>query len=191
MQRGFWYSAHENWKLLLLPYSSASPTASAVFQNAERARTRNSAEVLEVAGLYASVNDPKIQYVSDLGIGSIAFETVSNRSLFTPYGAFPVILQNASLGLEWFRGMQISNLILMSPYGTLESYEGSAVGPLMTWDSKMTTLLAACGGLGEVNAQYLKKAGVYARFATITEREYSLVFSSIVGSHIAMSLPPV
>ena len=37
VQRGYWYSAHENWKLAFLPYVEV-PIAAAVFQNGERAR---------------------------------------------------------------------------------------------------------------------------------------------------------
>lgn len=42
VQRGFWFSAHENWKLAFLPYFDVD-IAFSVFNNCERARTVHSA----------------------------------------------------------------------------------------------------------------------------------------------------
>ena len=78
VQRGFWYSAHENWKLAFLPYLSL-PLTHAVFSNCERARTAY-AHDHHIAGMYACVNDvakgpevPIPDYISDTGIPSLAF----------------------------------------------------------------------------------------------------------------------
>ena len=55
VQRGFWFSSHEQWKVLLLPYLSL-PLVRDVFANCERARTHD-ARSSGVPGLFASVSD--------------------------------------------------------------------------------------------------------------------------------------
>ena len=54
VQRGFWYSAHENWKIAFLPYDDVD-IAARVFRNCERARTYYSSE-RKIPGMYACVN---------------------------------------------------------------------------------------------------------------------------------------
>ena len=54
-QRGFWFSAHEQWKALLLPYLDL-PLVHSIFGNCERARTWDAARN-GVPGLFASVTD--------------------------------------------------------------------------------------------------------------------------------------
>src|SRR5690606_16156582 len=56
VQRGWWFSSHEQWKYLELPYLTASPTNRRIFMNGERARTVHSANK-KIPGLYASVTD--------------------------------------------------------------------------------------------------------------------------------------
>jgi hypothetical protein len=77
VQRGYWYSAHENWKIAFLPFD-AIPITKSIFQNCERARTAYSVDN-HVAGMYACVNDvargpgPIPDYVSDVGIPPLAY----------------------------------------------------------------------------------------------------------------------
>ena len=54
-QRGFWFSSHEQWKALLLPYL-ALPLVRDVFANCERARSWDAARG-GIPGLFASVSD--------------------------------------------------------------------------------------------------------------------------------------
>lgn len=74
-------------------------------------------------GLYASVTNVEGEqpgYISSCGIHEIAFESVDNRKVInsfirillkflcqviTPYGAFPVIVANQSVGLVWYLTM--------------------------------------------------------------------------------------
>jgi hypothetical protein len=58
-----------------------------------------------------------------------------------------VILANHSIGLAWYHNM------LLAPsgqtiYGSLEATNitGSNISPMLTWDTKITNLLAILGG---------------------------------------------
>jgi hypothetical protein len=55
VQEGFWFSSHEQWKTMLLPYLGIEAVR-AVFANCERARTWD-AQLSGVPGLFASVSD--------------------------------------------------------------------------------------------------------------------------------------
>ena len=82
VQEGFWFSAHEQWKILELPYMMTS--AKDVFMNCERARSWHSYSD-HIPGLYASVNGVPGSctpgYVSACGIQSIASQTVTCRDI--------------------------------------------------------------------------------------------------------------
>lgn len=76
VEEGYWYSAHEKWKYLVLPYLDI-PVNRQVFLNGERARLINSVEN-GIPGLYASVTQPvkrgdyNPNYASACGIQQIA-----------------------------------------------------------------------------------------------------------------------
>jgi len=109
VQRGFWFSAHEQWKYLMLPYRH-SKTNERVFMNGERARSWYAAAV-SAPGLWASVNGPipndnsSFPYYSDCGVPPIAFQNVTHDSVITPYGAFPLLLASPAHGVAWLHHM--------------------------------------------------------------------------------------
>lgn len=77
----------------------------------ERARTCNSA-VTKTPGLFASVNnstdpatDEIIGYISPAGIVSIASQKDQYHDVITPYGAWPVMMFDKSVGLAWWNSM--------------------------------------------------------------------------------------
>lgn len=80
VERGFWFSAHEQWKNLFLPYQLSS-TYRRVFRNNERARTWNSRDK-GVPGLYAAVtgtaysNKDSLKYYADCGLPEVSFQKV-------------------------------------------------------------------------------------------------------------------
>lgn len=85
-----------------------------LYHNAERARTCNSV-VTKVPGLFASVNnstDPKtdtiLGYISPAGIPSIASQKEQYHDVITPYGAWPTIMFDKSVGLAWWRNMVVA-----------------------------------------------------------------------------------
>ncbi|KAH3766789.1 GPI anchored protein [Pelomyxa schiedti] len=195
--RGWWFSAHEQWKYLMMPYQKIK-IAERVFLNGERARTWNSV-INGIPGLYASVTEPSapsvqpptFAYISDCGIPSIAFEPVTHLQVVTPYAAFPVILADQGIGLSWYQTMLLGPA-MQSNYGSTESIDidGTAICPCMTWDSKITTLVAALGGVGPFTEKYMRAhTGMWERFEFITQREFWRVFSSLNGETLDL-LPP-
>lgn len=103
VQKGFWFSSHEQWKVLEMPYFDV-PIVKRLFTNAERVRTCNS-KALGVPGMYASVNNVTdetgqiIGYISNAGIPSISFEPVQELDVITPYSVFPTLLVEGKKGL--------------------------------------------------------------------------------------------
>lgn len=196
VQKGFWFSAHEQWKYLMLPYLR-SPTNARVFYNGERARTWYATQTKQSPGLWASVNGPipnnnaSFPYFSDCGVGPIAFQPVLHDDVITPYGAFPLFLASPPHATAWFHHM-LRTKKGQNCYGTTESFEvnGTMVAPLTTWDSKITTLVATMGGLFEVNAAILESMGLLNVFVEKIESEWALAFAEgIEGEDLPFLLP--
>jgi hypothetical protein len=196
VQRGWWFSSHEQWKFMYLPYNSV-PIAWRIEVNCERARTWNSF-LNAVPGLYASVTEPcfpdkqpcPFNYISATGIQSIAAEEVKRLDVATPYGAMPVILANKPVGLAWYLNM-LQAPGMQNLYGSTEALfiNGTGVAPCLTWDSKITTAVAMLGGVRDLNLQVLKQKGLYARFHEVVNREFSRVFTDIKGENLPFKLP--
>mmetsp|Transcript_59033 Transcript_59033/g.68290 ORF Transcript_59033/g.68290 Transcript_59033/m.68290 type:complete len:472 (-) Transcript_59033:131-1546(-) len=196
VQRGFWFSAHEQWKYLMLPYDR-SETNYRVFLNGERARTWYAFEAKQSPGLWASVNGPipnnsvPFPYFSDCGVGPIAFEEVLHDDVVTPYGMFSLYLASPSHGAAWLHHM-IDARRGQNCYGTTEAFNitGTEVSPLTTWDSKITTLVATSGGLASTNEAILDRMGLLDAFSNIIETEWSRVFSlPLSGEALPYRLP--
>ncbi len=114
VQKGFWFSSHEQWKLLEMPYLDVD-LVYRVMLNGERVRTCNSA-VTQNPGMFASVNnstDPVtgeiLGYISNAGIPSISFQTEQELDVITPYSAFPVMLfdNKRGNGKKWVNGKAV------------------------------------------------------------------------------------
>lgn len=195
-QRGWWFSAHEQWKYLMLPYR-LSPTNGRVFENGERARTWYARFYKHSPGLWASVNGPidsdnmSFPYYSDCGIGPLAFQNVTHDDVVTPYGAFPLFLASAPHGAAWFHHMILTRKG-QNCYGTTEGFNvsGTAISPIVTWDSKITTLVATTGGLADLNKGFLQQHGKLEAFVSIVETEWSRVFTlPLSGEDVGFQLP--
>ena len=198
VQRGLWFSAHEQWKYFVLPYVDSS-IARRVFVNGERARTWYSAE-RGLPGLFASasnVSDARNgsipSYVSACGVPPLA-SLPTTTDLYTPYAAFPVILANSKVGLVWLRRMLLHDR-MQGPYGSTEAIDtsGRSIAPLVTWDSKMTTVVSILGGTVDLLRRALKDDGRYARFVHVVDTEYSHVFGrwphKLQGEDLDFRLP--
>lgn len=192
VQRGWWFSTHEQWKTLLLPYlSDELPLIKKVFSNAEKARTWD-AYLESIPGLFASVNDVTDgsedipDYSSACGVASIAFEEISRRDIVTPYGSFGLFLHQPDVGYCWYNNM-LSGPRMQSSYGSTEAINinGTEISPLVTWDSKITTVLAMLGGVGDLVKQGLRSeadnifGSLYHRFVYIVDKEHRRVFGSL------------
>jgi hypothetical protein len=185
VERGWWYSSHEKWKYLMMPYLDV-PINRKVFINGERARARFSYEK-GYGGLFASVTDVSQPgnydpgYISATGIQEIAFMFVQTNSLVTPYGAYPLMIDEETrpYGLAWYAAM-LKGSKMQGPFGSTEAtnMNGTLISPVNTWDSKITSVLAVCGGVGDLVRDALKHDGTYARFTSIIEKEWGRVFNS-------------
>jgi hypothetical protein len=196
VQRGWWFSSHEQWKYLALPYLSGSLINRRVFLNGERARVRNS-DNLNVCGLHASVSDVCApgcvsipDYLSATGIPEISFQQQQLNTVVTPYGAYPVILANFSVGLTWYLAT-IQGPRMQNPFGSTEgiNISATAISPVVTWDSKITTVASMLGGVAELTEVGLQRDGKYQRFIDVVNHEWERVFKKLEGEHLDF-VPP-
>jgi hypothetical protein len=177
VQEGYWFSSHEQWKVLEMPYYDVD-LVRRVYTNAERARTCNSAAG-KIPGEYASVNNVTdssgeiIGYISNAGIPSISNQTVQELDVITPYAVFPTLLvegeHGRAVGMAWWWNMVIGKK-MQNPYGSTESerIDGTAISSFVSWDSKITTVCALLGGVkGEVRAK-MRADGLYTEFLKVT-----------------------
>lgn len=204
VQKGWWFSTHEQWKALVMPYIDDDlPMVKKVFRNAEVARTWD-AVLSNSPGLLASINDVTDgsqnipDYISAAGVQSVAFEEVARRDVITPYGSYGLMLTNLTVGLCWYNNM-IRAPRMQSSYGSTEAINvnGTEICPLTTWDSKVTTVLAMLGGIGPLVKEGLKEekdnthGNSYNRFVYIVSREHRLLFgeSYLPGEDLPLHLP--
>jgi len=192
VQKGYWFSAHEQWKYFLLPYTDI-PLQASLYHNNEVARTYFSRYILFSPGLYASVTPPPPfpGYLSASGIQPIAFENVLTYEVVTPYGMWAIGMKNASVGLVWWWNMVMGGR-MQGVYGSTCSgeIEGKEVGPVVTWDSKITTVLGLVGGGVKVVRRRMKDDGKYERFVGRVEKEWGRVFKEpLSGAGLDFALP--
>jgi hypothetical protein len=196
VQRGFWFSAHEQWKIWTLPYLDVSKRLEELFWDCEVARSWNSRASC-LPGLFASVTntDPPVcddgGYVSALGIPSIAFQNVTCFRIVTPYAASPMLANQRSrpAGLVWYAHM-LNRSHMQGPYGSTESSsaDSDTISPVQTWDSKINSLVATIGGAVDILAVRLDSDEVLTRFNNVVWNEYSRVFTQS-ASKLPIALP--
>lgn len=206
VQKGWWFSSHEQWKTLLMPYLSDDlPLVRKVFRNAEVVRTMDAA-LNKIPGLMASINDVTNgsqeipDYASACGVASVAFEKIDRRDLLTPYGAYGVFLHDRAAGFCWYNTM-LQGPRMQNKFGSTEAINANAteISPLTTWDSKITTVLAMLGGIGDITAAALKSDKVlstgknaYEAFVEVVAHEHRLLFGTedeVLGGDTPMALP--
>jgi hypothetical protein len=175
-----------------------------IFRNAEKARTID-AHVSHLPGLLASINDVTDGsedipcYASACGIASIGSQVIERRDLMTPYGSFPLFLQNPAVGFCWYNNM-LRGPRMQSSFGSTEAINANSteISPLTTWDSKITTVVAMLGGVADITAEGLFRekdaqfGNSYNRFVNVVNREHALVFGKeeeILGDNIPFALP--
>ena len=195
VERGWWFSSHEHWKYMMLPYVQV-PINRRVLFNGEKARTWNSA-MNKYPGMFASVTDVGAvgnylpPYISACGIQQIAFEPVLYTDVVTPYSSFPTFLSaGPKLGLAWYK-LMLDGPAMQGPLGSTESCNvtGTAISPVVTYDSKITTFLSMLGGLQDINAKILQKQGMFGRFYQVVTTEWSRVFPVLYGEDLDFQLP--
>lgn len=178
VEKGWWFSSHEQWKNLFMPYSD-SYTYSRIQKNNEKARTWNSYD-LKINGMYASVNGPassnsaNLDYYADCGIQSISYAQITKTSMVTAYSTFPLFFVDRKVGAVWLHNM-LRAPAAQTIYGSIEatSTNGTLISPILTWDAKVSTVLAVMGGNRDTIRNYLKSANKYNIFVSRVEGEYN------------------
>eukprot|EP00930_Biecheleria_cincta_P034732 TRINITY_DN23967_c0_g1_i1.p1 TRINITY_DN23967_c0_g1~~TRINITY_DN23967_c0_g1_i1.p1 ORF type:complete len:666 (+),score=135.99 TRINITY_DN23967_c0_g1_i1:125-1999(+) len=201
IQQGFWFSSHEQWKTLQLPYLDL-PLVKQIFANGELARLHHSL-AQEIPGIFASCHAPPGKfcgkdggYCSAAGIQELANVSVHEAKAVTPYGAFPAMLIDPAAGLAWYNYM-LSLPTMQSPAGSLESsaVDGEGVRALLTWDAKETSVLAMLGGTGSLVRRWMDGKNLSDRFNSRVHGMYAAVFDSVGefdlhgNASIAVTLP--
>lgn len=185
---GWHFSSHELWKHLQAPYRSV-PCTHRLLLNGERARTHYAA-VKGVPGMWASCSKPGGAYVDSVGVAEgLSDMSESKTDLFTPYGAFPTIMADEATGAAWYKNM-LDAAGMQSEFGSYESVTcDREVCEMLTWDAKITTLLAILGG-GDDNEKYLRRDGLWDRFEHILETMYGSKFEgALAGEELPFALP--
>merc|ERR1719401_2446211 len=181
---------------MVLPYLDL-PVVRDVFANGERARVQDAAD-RGLPGLFASATaPPNVKcgsfggYCNAVGVQQIATQVVLWADSVTPYAAYPTILANRTAGLAWYHSM-LSMPHMQSVDGSVESSDlkGSAVAPLLTWDAKITTVLAMLGGTGQLLRGYMARDGLLPRFNKLVGGLYQSAFADrLFGTNEAFAMP--
>lgn len=203
-QKGRYFGAEEHLKLLFLPYLDV-PIIEQVMKNAERVRTCNSDLMEQMAGLFAAANNAtpstmqnkNIEYISNGGIPSAAFNKTQEQDFITPYAAFATILFDRITGLIWYRNV-LDAPCMQTVYGSADGIrrDGSAVARIVSWETKAPTLLALLGGITNFVREGLQRDNILTQFLDIVSYEYGAVFNeslnggaTLMGEDIAFCLP--
>ena len=194
---GFWFSSHEEWSNLVLPFRDL-PVADRLFLNGQRVRTQVSAR-RGWSGLFASTHRPvarageELAYENATGIQEVASAPVrTGAPIFAPDASFPLALVDRQLFASWLNSMT-SRPGAFGPYGIGESYsEDGRSAPLLTWDGKALPMVGLMGGVSGDIRRLLKKDGSYNAFMKRVERDYRLFDeATIQGDDVPFHAPPV
>jgi hypothetical protein len=192
-ERGFWFSSHEQWKLLFMPYR-LSPAFARVMLNNERVRAWHSVDA-QLPGMYGCQAGPADNNTVDTGyfcsgIQEVASQKITFDKLVTPYGCFPLLLASRQLGAAWLHN-SIRSPAGQTQYGALEGtgLNGSLISPVLTWDTKVTAALAVMNGTWAIVQDFLEQQGLLSAFVARVEGEYGLAFDSMLGEELEIPLP--
>ncbi len=178
---GFWGSPHEEWAHAFLPYRDHQGFED-LFRIREKIRSQNAAE-RDYPGFAASAHDPDGHgYAAAAGIEGVNSQRLDYQHTYTPYGAFPMLLQFAgelsgNVGLAWLHNM-LQGPRQQGPLGAGESGDnaGTQAPAVKTIDVTFLNLLSMSGGLSKETAELLKEQGKYEEFMTIMNGEYQETF---------------
>ncbi len=198
VRQGHWFSSHEMWNWMTLPYKDIS-LVQRIFLNGEKARSRYSGEN-NIPGMFASVNPPNgmslpdtVDYLSACGIPGLGKEEILYSNVITPYAVFPTIIADKAIGCAWLRNT-LAGPRMVGALGATEaiSTDGRHIATVLTWDAKITTV---CALLAETNIELMRSAlqqeGVYSTFLSLVGSKYESVFGSTVikGEDLNLAVP--
>lgn len=176
LQEGWRFSAHEEWKYLVLPYGDVQ-NAMNLRESNERARTWYSVDN-GIPGMKAACYDSDDIYIDRLGAEPLSYgytEPPPEEEMVTPYGAFPLITIARGPGLSWYHST-LARPMMQSQFGSTESsaylLDDAPVAKFVTWDTKVTTDVAMSGGTGHLTRAYMERMGTYDTFKDIVEGQH-------------------
>lgn len=78
-------------------------------------------------------------------------------------------------------------------FGSTESCNstGTAISPVLTWDSKITTLCGILGGISDITREVLKQDHKYEIFVQRVNYEWNRVFDELHGEDLPFAVPSV
>ncbi len=178
---GYWGSPHEEWAHLFLPYHDVSGFED-LFRIREKIRSNNAAD-RDYPGFAASAHHPtEDKYMSAAGVEAIGSQKLEFQNTYTPYGAFPMLLQFAgelsgNVGLAWLHNMLVGPK-LQGPMGAGESGDNAGTGAahVKTIDVSFTNLLAMSGGLQVETREMLQDKDKYRQFLSRMNSEFDEAF---------------
>jgi hypothetical protein len=193
VQKGWHFSSHEQWKMLMLPYLDL-PKTREILADVEVARTRYSL-ITGVPGLVAAANEPMPDdhknkprpgcpggYCKAVGVAPLAQAPILVNWTTSPYAAFPLTLVDPAAGLSWYNSMlRTPRMQTMHGGGESASTDGQEVSTALTWDTKTTMLIAMYGGLGPLVRPFLEADGVFDTFKSRVEGMYLTAFGPVHG----------
>jgi hypothetical protein len=93
------------------------------------------------------------------------------------------LLVNKEFGAAWLHNTVYSPCG-QTKYGALEGtgLNGSLMSPTLTWDTKITTVLAILNGTRAIIDRFLVKSKLVEEFTARIEKEYTLAFPYIDGT---------
>jgi hypothetical protein len=179
--QGFWGSPHEEWGHLFLPYRDHKGFAD-LFRIREKIRSHNAVEH-GYPGFAASAANPTGEgYAAAAGVEGVNTQRLEFQHTYSPYGAFPMLLQHAgqmtgNVGLAWLHNMLLGPR-QQGPLGAAESGDnsGTHAPPVKTIDVTFCNLLAMAGGLSKETTALLKEKGKYEEFIRRMDGEYKEAF---------------
>jgi hypothetical protein len=73
-----------------------------------------------------------------------------------------LFLANKTVASAWYHNM-ISGPAGQTKYGSIEglAVDGRTIAPVLTWDSKITTVISMLGGFSDIVSRKMHKDGVY------------------------------
>ncbi|GAM25781.1 hypothetical protein SAMD00019534_089560, partial [Acytostelium subglobosum LB1] len=187
VQKGWTYSAHEAWKYFQLPYHDV-PIQRRLLANCEKARTWYS-HINKMPGFGSAAYNTSENYVTSVGIPPLATGPVQYTDFYTPYGGFPVLMANHTVGLVWYNNM-LKGPAMQGPYGSTESAlnDGTAVCSKTSWDTK-ASIVAILGGTGHIVKEALILDCKWQAFYDRIQTTYSKAFPVLLGEDIPYALP--
>jgi hypothetical protein len=194
VQEGYWFSSHEQWKYLNLPYTD-SDINNRVFRNGERARTHYS-NYNNQPGLYGCLNGVADSDTDNggyhcEGIVQIAEQSIDYFGVTTGYGAMPLFLASPNHAFVWFNTMLQANSG-QNCFGITEGINitGSNIAPYVTHDTKTTTVLSMLGGIVEDVRDYMQLTGTYGSFIDAIDKEWGRIFNNnLLGEEYDFAIP--